>query len=115
MENKSDIEKTSSSSNLTPSGDKGDIEKNKGITVLSYIGVLFLVPLLASKDSKFAKFHAKQGLVLVIGWLFVWIPVVGWILGVIILSLSVWGIINVLSGSYQKLPIVGSLAGKFSI
>jgi len=92
-----------------------DIQENKIIALLSYIGILFLIPLLVKKDSKFAKFHAKQGLVLFIGWFLVWIPVIGWILWVGVLILSILGIMNVLSGKYAELPIIGDLAKKFNI
>jgi hypothetical protein len=54
--------------NIPPSADQKDIQDNKAITYLSYIGLLFLVPMLAKKESKFAMFHAKQGLILTIGW-----------------------------------------------
>ena len=45
---------------------KEDIDKNKVMGVLAYLGLLVLVPLLAAKDSKFARFHSNQGLVLLI-------------------------------------------------
>ena len=45
--------------------DAQDIEKNKVMAVLAYI--LFFIPLLAAKDSKFARFHTNQGLVLFLG------------------------------------------------
>ncbi|MDR0990739.1 MAG: hypothetical protein LBL92_05205, partial [Propionibacteriaceae bacterium] len=41
-----------------------DIQKNKGMAVLSYIGILVLIPLLAAKNSSYARFHAGQGLTL---------------------------------------------------
>jgi len=35
--------------------------REKDLTaILSYLGILFLVPLLVSKDNPFAQFHAKQ-------------------------------------------------------
>lgn len=37
--------------------DPMDIARNKGMAVLSYLGLLFLIPLLASKDSPFAQFR----------------------------------------------------------
>ncbi len=95
-------------------GDK-DVEENKAITVLSYLGILCLVPLLLKKDSKFAKFHARQGLILTIGWVFSWLPFIGWILSVILAIFAIWGIINVLNGKYVALPIVGDLAEKINI
>ena len=43
-----------------------DINKNKIMALFSYIGFLFLIPLFACKDSKFARFHTNQGVVLCI-------------------------------------------------
>lgn len=42
--------------------DPQDINNNKGLSVLAYIGFLFLVPLLACPNSKFARYHTNQGL-----------------------------------------------------
>lgn len=107
----------------TPAVDPKDVQENKAITILSYIGILCLVPLLAKKDSKFAQFHAKQGLVLLISWvvlsvIFV-VPFLGWVVGfigyIILLILMIMGIINVLSGKMTPLPVIGGLAGKFKI
>lgn len=110
--------------NPQPTGtqcDPGDVQENKGITVLSYIGILFLVPLLSKKDSKFAQFHAKQGLVLFIMELVLMvlmvIPILGWIIYVvgIITSLifAIMGIMNVVGGKCKELPVIGKFAGKF--
>jgi len=95
-------------------------EKNL-IAILSYFGILFIVPLLACKDNAFAKFHAKQGLVLFIAevatMLIVWIPILGWIVGFIAwilwVILSLMGIINVLGGKKTPLPVIGKFADKF--
>ncbi len=46
--------------------DKKDANDNKVMGILAYLGWLVLVPLFAAKDSKFARFHANQGLILVI-------------------------------------------------
>ena len=43
-----------------------DVKRNKVFGILSYIGILFLVPLFAAKDSQYARFHTNQGLVLFI-------------------------------------------------
>lgn len=95
--------------------DPKDVEQNKLWALLGYLGILCLIPLLAKKDSKFAQFHAKQGLVMLIGEFFVWIPLVGWILGIIIFVLWVMGIMNVFAGKMKPLPIVGELAAKLNI
>lgn len=101
--------------NLSPE-DKKDIEENKIFAVLSYLGFLVLVPLLAKKDSKFAKFHAKQGLILMIGWVISWLlsfVFIGFILDVAMVVFSIWGIVNAATGKYVKLPLFGNLADKF--
>ena len=81
--------------------------------VLAYI--LFFIPLLAAKDSPFARFHANQGLVLFLGGIassiLMVIPILGWLLApvvsIIIMVLSVIGIINALNGRAKVLPIIG--------
>jgi hypothetical protein len=39
--------------------DPKDVADNKLVAALSYIWILFLIPLLAKRDSKFCQFHAK--------------------------------------------------------
>ena len=107
-----------------PQGDQGDIEKNKVMAVLSYIGILCLIPLLAAKESKFAQFHAKQGLVLFLAEVLLSnlyaIPVlnvvmifVGWIIYILLVVLAIMGIVNALQGKYWKMPVLGGMAEKF--
>ena len=43
-----------------------DVEQHKGMAILAYI--CFLIPLLAAPKSKFARFHANQGLLTFIIW-----------------------------------------------
>lgn len=94
-----------------------DVEENKGIAALSYLWILFLIPLLTKKDSAFAMYHAKQGLVLFIfstiaGFIF-WIPVVGWLLPLFSFILFIIGIVNALGGKTQPLPVIGKFAESF--
>ena len=93
--------------------DKDDIEKNKVMGLLAYI--LFFIPLLAAKDSPFARYHANQGLVLflaaILSSVILIIPILGWIiapiLSIVITVLAVIGIINALNGKAKELPIIG--------
>ena len=74
---------------ITVEFDAQDIEQNKVFAILAYISWLVLVPMFASKESKFAKFHANQGLVLAIAEIICWVvlgilrklPLIGWIFG----------------------------------
>jgi uncharacterized membrane protein len=95
--------------------DKKDVEENKLWAFVGYLGILCLIPLLAKKDSPFAQFHAKQGLILTIAGFFAWVPVVGWILGIAAFIFWIMGIISVFSGNMKPLPIVGELAKKINI
>lgn len=95
-----------------------DAEENKIIAALGYLGFLCLLPLLLKKDSPFAQHHGKQGLVLLIAWLILWlvnvIPFVGqvlWALGSIgILILVLLGIVNALNGNMWEMPVLGKYA-----
>ncbi|MGQ9708701.1 MAG: DUF4870 domain-containing protein [bacterium] len=100
----------------------GDIEKGKGLAWLSYLGILWLVPLLAMKENDYCKFHVKQGIILTIwfvaisiigaipfiGWFVIW-PI-GYIFGLIMV---IMGIINAASGKYWKMPLLGGLAANW--
>ncbi len=110
-----DEQQTQQPATPEPMADPQDVEKNKLWALLGYLGILCLIPLLAKKDSKFAQFHAKQGLILLIGEFFVWIPFIGWILGIAIFILWIIGIINVFSGKMKPLPVVGEIAAKINI
>lgn len=95
--------------------DPDDVKNNKVMAVLSYIGILVLIPIFAAKNSKFVKFHANQGLVLfllaivftalgklkVIGWLFD-------ICSIAVFILAVVGIIYACQGKAKELPVVGN-------
>lgn len=38
-----------------------DVQQNRGIAWLSYVGLLFLIPLFVKKDSPYCQYHVKQG------------------------------------------------------
>lgn len=98
-----------------PMSDEQDIQQNKFWALLSYIGILVLIPLLAKKDSKFAQFHAKQGLLMLIGWVLSAIPFLGWLLGLALVIVWIIAVIKVLQGQYWKIPIIGDYAEKLNI
>lgn len=95
--------------------DPADVDQNKIFAVLAYLGILFLVPLLVAKESRFARYHTNQGVVLfiagMIGGVLSVIPFVGCIImplviiGVVILM--VMGIINAAKGECKPLPLIG--------
>ena len=92
-----------------------DIEKNKTVAVLSYVWILFLIPLLGKKHSKFCQFHAKQGLILFLLSFLSWLPLIGWLLGIALIVVSVIGIMKTLEGGWFKVPYVYDLSKKINL
>jgi uncharacterized membrane protein len=98
-------------------------DDNKLFAILSYIGILCLIPLLMKKDDSFVFFHAKQGLILfiaeVITSFIAMVPVLGWviapILWIFLFILSIIGIINVLAGKTKEIPVLGKYASEIKI
>ncbi|WP_037285446.1 DUF4870 domain-containing protein [Saccharibacillus sacchari] len=98
-----------------PQGDphSRDVEENKTIAALSYI--LFFLPLLAARNSRFAMYHANQGLLLLLAIVagnivLGIIPFIGWIL-LPILNLAgiiyiIIGVMNAVNGKVQPLPFM---------
>jgi len=91
-----------------------DIEKNKVVAGLAYL--IFFLPLVAAPESAFGKFHANQGLLLLIvsvigGIVLGIIPLIGWIIMpifyVAVLVFGIMGLVNGLNGKAQELPLFG--------
>ena len=107
--------------------DQEDFLRNKTNAILAYFGPLVLIPILSAPDSRYARFHANQGLILLIAC--VAYSLVGALLNAIILAISwrlyfittiiisvaaivftvlaVIGIINAAKGRMQELPFIG--------
>jgi len=100
-----------------------DIEENKIIAAIGYLGVLCLIPLLGKKDSAFCQFHGKQGLVLFVVWLVLSminiLPILGqliWVLGsIVLLVLVILGMVHALNGEEWELPALGKYAKQIKL
>ncbi|MDO4510860.1 MAG: zinc-ribbon domain-containing protein [Bacteroidales bacterium] len=110
-----------------PQSPQNDAEQNKVMGILAYLGILVLVPIFAAKESKFARFHANQGLLLCIAaiayliamqivlavmWRISWtiasiVSVILPLAGLVFLVLAIMGIINAVKGEFKELPIIG--------
>jgi uncharacterized membrane protein len=106
-------------SDYTGAFDPNDIQQNKAMSAVGYLGILVLLPLLVAPQSRFARFHANQSLVLLIGSVVLviatsivsLIPVVGLILSLLYLAPLVFmviGIINAANGQAKALPLIGN-------
>jgi len=108
-----------------------DAQDNKVMGILAYLGFLVLVPIFAAKESKFAKFHANQGLLVCL--LYVAYGIVYGILNAIFAAiflynsfglysllttvlglgflvvtiLEILGIVNAVKGEKKELPVIG--------
>jgi uncharacterized membrane protein len=80
---------------------------------------LFLIPLLAAKQSKYAQEHAKQGLVMfiagIIGTFIFWFPIIGWALCLAFFIVDLVAFIKCLMGEFWEVPLIGQYRKKFKI
>lgn len=100
-----------------------EAQENKVIFMLAYLGILFFLPLVSAPNSKIGRFHANQGLVLLITgivgqiilsilttfawrlWAFISLLYTVW--GFVLFALMIIGMLNVNKGEQKPLPIIG--------
>jgi uncharacterized membrane protein len=97
--------------------------------ILSYLGILALIPLLVEKEDAEVQWHAKHGIVLLAAWIVVWIaliivgmvPVVGTAIGCLlsvvlplgILVVHIICIVKALNGDKFRLPMISDFADQW--
>ena len=84
------------------------------LSILSYIGFLFIIPYLTQKGDDFARYHANQGFVLFLASAALQlvgkrIGLIGLAGGAFTLFCMVKGISNVLRGKKDPLPLIGGI------
>ncbi len=100
---------------------------NKVIFMLAYLGILFFLPLLVAPDSQKAKFHANQGLLLlltsiigniiisifskIVGFVGMWFlgSLLSFVFGVAMIALLIIGMSGAYNGKEVPLPVIGTL------
>lgn len=91
-----------------------DIEQNKVLSGLAY--ALFFLPLLGCPDSPYGRFHANQGLLLLLlaagsNVILPFIPVIGWIVlpffDLAVVIFFIIGMLNGFNGKAKELPLIG--------
>ncbi len=103
-----------------------EIKEGKLCAILNYlvfiVGIIWWLADEKMKKNKFATFHVKQVLILIIVSIIVSfiniIPILGQIIfliaEIIILVLWIIGLINAISGKEKELPIIGKFAEKLN-
>jgi len=92
----------------------------KVLAVLAYLSILCIIPLVWKKDNAFALYHGKQGLVLFVGQVAVFVasiifPILFKVGMFIIGVLSLYGIVAVLEGRKCTFPVVSDIAAKITL
>jgi uncharacterized membrane protein len=108
--------------------DTEDIDKNRTYSILAYLGILIAVPMFFAKESPFARFHTRQGLILLIsevlyalvfGFIRGILLQMSWRMGFVINALGIFcifffilivlSISNAISGKAKSLPLLGRI------
>ena len=113
-----------------PGGAPGASSDRTVMLVLSYLGILSLIPFLMKKDDPEVQWHAKQGVTLFfaeIAWFvvqiaiaFAHIPMLGCVSGLVgcivwigFLALSIVAIVKAVNGQRFPIPLIADLATKW--
>lgn len=96
--------------------------------VLSYLGILGLIPLLTKKDDPEVQWHAKNGLALTVTWVIFWIvwtvfshflpsiaclmSLVPCAIGIGYIALIIMAIMKAVNGQRMRFPMISDFADK---
>ena len=99
---------------------KEEILDGKIYAILAYLSILCIIPLILKKNNSFVLTHGKQGLILFIAEVAVWIlsivaPCILAPLTFVLMALSFWGLIAVVKGEFVRLPFAATWADKISL
>lgn len=100
-------------------------DNNLLMGILCYLGPLVIIPYMTSKEIGFVNFHIRQGIVLFVTEIIIYIvasmmyigmlyPII-MLLNLATLILTIMGIINVLQKKEASLPVLGQFAGKIKL
>lgn len=112
---------------------QADIESGKTMGILAYI--LFLIPLFAARDNKYAMFHTEQAIALWIAFIVIYIvmmvltfvvnaisstlgcviSILGILPWIAYVVLWVMGLLNAIGGKVKELPVVGAWGAKLNL
>lgn len=114
---------TSAHTGGTPTASKpassgiSSVSKSKIFAALSYVSFFCFLPFFCAKDDEYAKFHAKQGILLFAMSIIIDalsnLNLIATALNIFRLYLIYKGVRNALEGKKEELPYIGKYASKF--
>jgi len=97
--------------NLNETDDQKDIRLNKDVAAFSYLWIMSVFIYVTKKDSKFVRYHSKQGIVLFLLSIPIsMIPYIGKFLIFILVGGMLLGFVHAAQGQYADVPFAGELA-----
>lgn len=110
---------------VQPTSQNSDAQQNKVVFMLAYLGILFFLPLVTTPNSPNGRFHANQGLVLLLTgvagqiilsilgavlWrLWFVISLLSTLWGLFLLVFMIMGMVNASRGEQKELPLIGGI------
>lgn len=85
------------------------------LAALCYVWIVSLLMLVTKRDDQAMQFHAKQGVILLIGSCLGFIPVLGWLVFALSVAGMVVGFVQAWQGKQYKLPFVYGLSQKINL
>lgn len=88
-----------------------DISRDsKNVAIIAHITIIgWIIAMVMNNDNKteFGSFYLRQVLGLIILGLFSWIPIIGWVIGVLCLVLWIMSLISAINGEKKPVFILG--------
>lgn len=111
--------------------DPADINETKVVNILSYLSILFFLPLVVYPNSRVGKFHANQALLMLIlsaclsvvtsitatlafavglGWPFIVLSsIFGSVTGLVFFAAFIFELVNIINNKVVELPLIGKI------
>jgi len=97
--------------------------KERLISAVGYVGILFLLPMFNHENSKFVKFHGKQSFSLFLAWIInsiiMMVPILGWLVGffgtIFLTIIMIIAILKAYAGEEWEIPFISKISEKLNI
>jgi uncharacterized membrane protein len=94
-------------------------DRQRLLAALSYVGVLFVLPVILGEKDKFVGFHVRQGAVVCAfelgSMVFGWIPIIGWSFAIAVCAVAVMAFSRAFNGKKWEIPYVHEWSKKVKL